>query len=75
MDKDKFIHIINGLYPADSGFPETEKTGKQLLDDAMHEAHFNWRDLPVDVLEIYAAKCEMLETMKNKNDRGFKIRF
>lgn len=75
MENQRLINIIQGLYPADSGFSDTEKIGKALLEDSMHEANFNWRDLPEGVLKIYAEKCETLEKLKEQNDRGFKVRF
>jgi|GEM_PF-4260746 len=75
MEKQKLIDIIGGLYPADSEFSDTKKIGKALLDDSMYEANFNWRDLPEGVLKIYAEKCETLEKLKERNDRGFKVRF
>lgn len=75
MEKQRLINIIQGLYPADSGFSDTQKIGKALLEDSMHEANFNWRDLPEGVLKIYAEKCETLEKLKERNDHGFKVRF
>jgi hypothetical protein len=74
MKKEELINIIEALYPADSQFSDTEKIGKALLDASMHEAHFNWRYLPESVLKIYAEKCEALEKLKERNDRGFKVK-
>lgn len=56
--KDKYIDTIRGLYPADSRYPDTAEIGRRLLLEAMEKTAFNWRDLPEDVLRIYAELCE-----------------
>jgi hypothetical protein len=56
MDKQDFIHTIKALYPIDSQFQDTSEVGKKLLIEAIEES--DWRDLPVEILSLYAAKCE-----------------
>lgn len=56
--KERYIDSIRGLFPADSQYQGTAEIGRRLLLDAMDKAGFNWRDLPEDVLRIYADMCE-----------------
>lgn len=54
MDRNKAIQIIEGLFPADSEYPDTAEIGKKLLTQAKTKS---WRDEPIDVLIRYANLC------------------
>ena len=57
--RDELITKIEGLYPTDSQFSETNEIGKKLLDQARQEVeNKNWRDLPIEILKRYAELCE-----------------
>jgi len=69
----KTIQNIEGLYPIDSKYKETNIIGKFLMVQAMEIAGFNWRDLPINVLKEYENLCineekdgEMAEKLKSK---------
>jgi hypothetical protein len=71
MTKEELIKKIEGLYPIDSEFPDTNTIGEFLLMRAMKEAKFDWRDLPESVLTIYLRECieeersgELTETLR-----------
>lgn len=57
MDRNRAIKVIEGLYPADSGYPEVANIGMQLLAEARREAEVTWRDEPDEVLFRYVNKC------------------
>jgi len=44
---------------SDGPFEKTAQIGEQLLMEAISES--DWRDLPEDILSLYAAKCEREE--------------
>lgn len=54
MNREEAISIIDELYPADSGYEETAKIGRELLDQAKRSA---WRTEPTEVLIKYAQLC------------------
>ncbi|HDY90097.1 MAG TPA: hypothetical protein ENH82_18515 [bacterium] len=54
------IQIIEGLYPTDSGYPETNAIGIELLEQAERNIS-DWRDLPIETLFEYARLCEVRE--------------
>lgn len=55
--KDKVIRIIEDHYPIDSEFQDTRLIGNQLLLEAIIDSGFDWRDLPLNVLENYSRRC------------------
>jgi len=57
MKKEKIIKIIEGLYPADSIYPETKEVGILLLKKAKIDLYCNWRCLPKKDLIKYANLC------------------
>jgi len=65
MDKGKAIQIIESLFPADSQYPKTRKTGLRLLEQAKQNVE-NWRDLPEKILFEYARLCEEEEKRQAK---------
>jgi hypothetical protein len=66
MNKKEAIDSINGLYPIDSNFPDTNEVGEQFMLEAMDELGFNWRDLPENILVRWAEKCEARETEQDR---------
>ena len=54
MEKTEYIQIIDSLYPIDSGSERTDEIGERLLIETIRE--YGWRNLPIDVLALYAAK-------------------
>lgn len=64
--KQNHIETIRGLYPADSQYSDTAEIGRRLLLEAMNKAGLNWRDLPEDVLRIYAEMCEREEIKQGR---------
>lgn len=67
MDKQNLIDNIETLFPIDSSFPDTAAVGERLLIEAVKES--DWRDLPADILALYAAKCEREENRQARNVR------
>jgi hypothetical protein len=57
MSREQDISDIDALYPIDSEFEKTNEVGKGLLVEAILE--FGWRNLPNELLEIYADYCRM----------------
>lgn len=55
MDKQRIIQDIEALFPIDSDFPGTNKTGEQALIEAIKR--HNWRDLPENILSEYRELC------------------
>ena len=55
MTKQQAIEIIEELFPIDSEFNVTNIVGRTLLMESIQES--NWRDLPENILSIYAQKC------------------
>jgi len=65
----KAITTIEGLYPADSDYPDTRKIGEDLIEQAkinVGESAQNWRQLPLNVLTEYARLCEETESTQMK---------
>jgi len=56
MNRKEAIEIIEGLYPVDSDYPDTNAVGDRLLARAKREAE-NWRTLPDAILFRYAELC------------------
>jgi hypothetical protein len=55
--KENIIKDIESLFPADSDYPDTAAIGEELLQLAMQRAGFNWRQLPIQVLQEYRSLC------------------
>ncbi len=64
MNKQNFIETVESLFPIDSKFMVTSEIGKRLLMEAIEES--NWRDLPREILSLYAAKCERKDNLQLK---------
>ena len=60
MDRQQAINIIEGLYPVDSQYSETNTIGERLLSQAKRECE-NWRTLPDAILFRYADLCQQEE--------------
>lgn len=58
MTRQHYIDNIDGQYPIDSEYSKTNEIGLQLLGEAMKETGFDWRLLPIEVLEAYSRKCD-----------------
>ena len=65
MDRQDFIDSIESLFPIDAPFEKTAQIGERLLMEAIRES--DWRDLPEDILSLYAVKCEREENTQFKN--------
>lgn len=65
MDRQDFIDSIETLFPIDATFELTAEIGERLLMEAIRES--DWRDLPEDILSLYAAKCEREENKQAAN--------
>lgn len=59
MTRQDFIEAVESLFPVDAPFAKTAEIGERLLMEAIRES--DWRDLPEDILSLYAAKCEREE--------------
>jgi|LSQX01.3.fsa_nt_gb hypothetical protein len=57
MTKSQLIETIEGMYPADSPDEDTAKQGRELLSRAIIDSGYDWRSLPVKVLEVYLDLC------------------
>lgn len=68
MTKENYISDIESLFPIDSSFPDTNEVGKELLMEAIEES--DWRDLPMDILALYHAKCVREENRQARNLRA-----
>ncbi len=56
LDKrEAWIDTIEGLWPIDSEYEDTNEIGKQLLISSIEEN--DWRALPDQILSTYAHKC------------------
>jgi len=53
MRKEDIINDIDALYPIDCQYEDTNKIGKLLIIKAIENVKFNWRDLPIEVLQEY----------------------
>ena len=51
-DRKQLIEIIEWLFPADSEHPETAAMGRKLVTAAKEECSSDWRDEPLEVLEV-----------------------
>ena len=56
MTREEAINHIENLFPVDSEYESTSKTGQRLLDQAKRDAA-NWRHEPTEVLVRYAELC------------------
>ena len=55
-ERENAINEIEGLFPADSGYPDTAEIGQRLLEQAKREVA-GWRTEPTEVLARYAQLC------------------
>ena len=70
-EKQCLLDGIEALYPADASCPRAAFVGQVLLNYALENASYNWRDLPKPVLAFYLAICEDYESQvagKHKKD-------
>lgn len=56
MNREQAIATIEGLYPVDSQYHETNEIGRRLLQQAKEEVD-NWRNESTEVLIRYAELC------------------
>jgi len=56
MDREQTIKEIEGLFPADSEYPEGAEVGQRLLEQAKREV-CGWRTESTEVLIRYAQLC------------------
>ena len=52
MDKNTAIRNIEDLFPMDSHYSDTAKTGESLVIEALRQT--NWRNLPEETLRVLA---------------------
>ena len=57
MTREEAIQHIENLYPADSGYKDTEEVGQTLLAQAKREVNSGWWNEPTNVLIRYAELC------------------
>ena len=57
FERQKLIPDIEGLYPTDCEFEETNKIGTTLLIRAIENISNDWRLLPIEVLREYHRLC------------------
>ncbi|CAM3706509.1 hypothetical protein [Parendozoicomonas haliclonae] len=60
-ERQQILDGIEALYPADSADGRTAFVGQVLLNNALENTYYNWRELPVSVLRRYLAICEEYE--------------
>ena len=71
MDREQAIQQIEGLFPTDSQYEETNKVGERLLSQAKREVN-GWRTEPTEVLIRYAQLCITEENRQAREcDRHF----
>lgn len=58
------ISTIEALYPIDSKYSDTREKAKEILLEAILET--DWRDLPEEVLSLYAQNCMSEENRQNR---------
>ncbi|MBE8215465.1 MAG: hypothetical protein HAW62_03935 [Endozoicomonadaceae bacterium] len=61
-NKQRLLDGIEALYPADANHQKIAFIGQILLQYALDNTLYNWRNLPDDILERYLAVCEEYET-------------
>jgi len=66
MDRKQAIAQIEGLFPTDSQFEETNKIGDRLLAQAKREV-IGWRTEPTEVLIRYAELCQAEEVRQDRH--------
>ena len=57
MEKKELILNIEALYPTDCPYADTNAIGKVLLQQAIENVKYDWRDMPLIVLEEYRRLC------------------
>lgn len=57
-ERKQLIGKVENLFPADSDYTYTAKTGRFLVFQAIVET---WRELPLDTLRVYADLCQRCE--------------
>ena len=66
MDREQAIQQIEGLYPTDSQYTETNKIGERLLAQAKREV-IGWQNEPTEVLIRYAELCIAEEAKQDRH--------
>ncbi|KKN33629.1 hypothetical protein LCGC14_0801670 [marine sediment metagenome] len=66
MTKEEAIQQIEGLFPTDSQYEETNKIGERLLAQAKREL-IGWRIEPTEVLIRYAELCQAEECRQDRH--------
>lgn len=66
MERRNMIMDIEALYPADTDYVKTAEIGQRLLQEAMNNMRFTWRDMPDHVLEEYRRLCVMQEFIESR---------
>lgn len=66
MDREQAIQQIEGLFPTDSQYTETNKIGERLLAQAKREVE-GWRCEPTPVLIRYAELCMAEERRQDRH--------
>ena len=66
MDREQAIQQIEGLFPTDSQYEETNKIGERLLAQAKREV-VGWRTEPTEVLIRYAELCLVEERIQDRH--------
>lgn len=67
-NRQRILDGIEALYPADAGNEKAAFIGQVLLRYALENTLYNWRDLPLEVLERYLAICEDYERQLEKKE-------
>ena len=71
MDREQAIQQIEGLFPTDSQYEDTNKVGERLLAQAKKEVE-GWRSESTPVLVRYAELCIVEENRQAREcDRHF----
>ena len=65
MNREEAINIIEGLYPADSEYPDSREIGITLLEQAKRETN-NWRNCSDEIILRYACLCEIQKVKQRK---------
>ena len=59
MKKKEIIREIENLFPIDSGWEDTNATGRNLLMETIEG--LGWRNLPKKFLKVYLQKCVQMD--------------
>ena len=67
LERQRILDGIEALYPADSPNSKLSFIGQVLMNHALENSLYNWRELPLPVLARYLAVCEDFERQSEQS--------